>query len=254
MAISPRRRLAFTLVELLVVIGIIALLVSILLPTMNKARASARALRCLATLRQWGMAQAAYVGECKAWAVPDIQGVSAPVNVRTRWSNNNQFRKALGIREHIAGQGTSNRFPIELLCPEATKAIDQQNRVGGQVQFSYGYNIVNMLVLPDGATGTAISFRGLKATKVHNPAAKLMFADAMDFQINRAHSDDYLRVPGADDQRPGGDSEYVAYRHGGKVNVLFWDGHALTLRRDQVACPDNTSPLWKNLWDPLQVK
>lgn len=61
--IPARRHAAFTLVELLVVIGIIAILVSILLPALNKARESGKSVRCLSNLRQMGVALSIYQSE-----------------------------------------------------------------------------------------------------------------------------------------------------------------------------------------------
>ena len=60
-----RRRRAFTLVELLVVIGIIGLLISIIMPALNKAREQARRTRCLSNMRQLSIAWMLYATDSK---------------------------------------------------------------------------------------------------------------------------------------------------------------------------------------------
>jgi prepilin-type N-terminal cleavage/methylation domain-containing protein/prepilin-type processing-associated H-X9-DG protein len=77
----PARR-AFTLVELLVVIGIIALLISILLPSLAAAREQGNTVKCLSNLRQLAQAAAMYTSQHKGFHVPgDLTDLSYPVSL-----------------------------------------------------------------------------------------------------------------------------------------------------------------------------
>src|SRR5689334_3853095 len=68
MSVGKHKRGAFTLVELLVVIGIIALLISILLPSLNKAKQAANSVACQSNLRQVGNGLVMYAAQSRGMA------------------------------------------------------------------------------------------------------------------------------------------------------------------------------------------
>ena len=72
----------FTLVELLVVIGIIALLISILLPVLGRARQNAESVQCLSNLRQIGQAAFMYAQFNKNWFPQPCPGVAVQIGTQ----------------------------------------------------------------------------------------------------------------------------------------------------------------------------
>lgn len=90
---ARRARRAFTLVELLVVIGIIALLISILMPALARARQQARTVQCLSNLRQLGQSYSMYLAahKGKGWVYANGDGYWVD-SLREEHSNVDQVR------------------------------------------------------------------------------------------------------------------------------------------------------------------
>ncbi len=206
-------RKAFTLVELLVVIGIIALLIGMLLPALNVAREQAKTTTCLSNLRQLGLAVQTYIASSGGVYPPAKDGTSD-------WD----FRVTpTGVEPGILWMGKSN--PQIQQCP----SCDLKSPTVTDPYTGYNYNISYI-----GHGWGEYRVAPARAGQIRRSSETALFGDGQYY----GGTNKFMRSPGTDNPIVNGDAATPmtraagtqGYRHRGKTNVLFCDGHGESVR------------------------
>ena len=218
--------IAFTLVELLVVISIIGLLAGLAVPAINGGLKSAKAGACLSNLHQIGVATMAYAAD-NSFKLPNAGSGTSDM-----W--------ATQLATFIS-TGTKSKKSI-FVCPGSEKAV--QEATGNDVAVTYG---VHNGLMPKGGTASNIS-SVVRASEV------ILAGDVCQNPGNKGWSPFCIEQPSIISSQSGGrggstdltspitvgtDSDngnnpWLRYRHSGKVNVVMCDGHAEAINKGSV--------------------
>ncbi|HLH55980.1 MAG TPA: type II secretion system protein [Verrucomicrobiae bacterium] len=210
-------RLAFTIVELLVVVAIIGLIAAMLLPSLGRSKLSAQRAQCAGNLRQLGLATQMYWddngGACFNWQMGSTNGG------RLYWFGWLQDGPE-GQRAYDPGPGAL--YPYLKghsigLCPALNYSMGQFKLKATGAAYGYGYN--RYLSTVPGQTP-------VKSSRIQHPAELALFADAAqinDFQAPASPTNPLLEEWYYVDTSvtyPNGH-----FRHSQLANVAFCDGH-----------------------------
>lgn len=223
-----RRVKAFTLVELLVVVGMIAVLIALLFPVFHKAWQQAQQVTCASNMRQIALGTLAYAAEnggrlpvplgiAPASAKPlPYEAIGLDVVGMLNWDRGQLWpyiSKDRGIRSRI------------FLCPSDTEPRWTQELDGSfnpkfPRNFSYSFNgILNTM-----SQSRPFLPYGVRLTQVHHPSVKLLL---MDMAGPTGPSTIVSSASGP--IGPDAVVVFLATRHSGLCNVACFDGHIETL-------------------------
>jgi prepilin-type N-terminal cleavage/methylation domain-containing protein/prepilin-type processing-associated H-X9-DG protein len=250
------RRKAFTLVELLVVIGIIALLISILLPSLNRAREQANWLKCMSNMRQCGQAFTMYCNNNKG-RFPQAGAGWSPGSTQSDhdwifwedWPVGAQPKRALDASMIAPYLGVPVN-PEVLRCPSDII----ENHVSKNYGYSYSSNYLITRLPPSfGAIyGTGERNVPLRASEIVSAPDKILLIDESALTVDDGCWAWMSQL--------GQGQNLISNRHmkrqemknllkdpnAGKGNACFADGHVEYIERKKSFDPFNYDPKVKN--------
>jgi len=249
------RQGGFTLIELLVAIGVIAVLISILTPTVRGAMSSARGFQCQ-------MSQRSVAFDFQIYADNELHGDRGDDGDRSSFHIETFQESQYGVDEfwRWGDQVGSIDLPDAtgndpMRCPEVRLPVTLRNNlacsngaVGPSASVSFGFNarLNRAEVIDSSGRPRAVSVALRPSILSHSSVPLLMDIDghrAQDLGVNPIYT-----APSLDSQGPYAEDRvwFPDLRHGGKANVAFIDGHV-----ESSSDPENESA-WR--WDYQPIR